>query len=116
VYLQSREADLAAHCPRDSLENVFDHFKVHFPGLVVKRVAACVQFKNMRDIALVALPVQFLLLGRSLNIEIDDDEVHPRKGGYINETFIEAYKVKSCFSPAHTCSIKAVSWSRERAL
>src|ERR1700730_8320997 len=62
--------------PERFLEDLFDHSRLHFTGLVVKWFAACVQDEDMMDVALVVLHDQFLLLGGAPNLEIDDHKVY----------------------------------------
>src|SRR5260370_36485009 len=59
-----------------SLEDVFNHSGIHFAGLVIKGLTTCIQYEDMRNVALVVLLDQLMLLRRELNVKIYDHEVH----------------------------------------
>jgi len=49
-------------------EDVLNVLGIHFSGVVVEGFAMCIQNQDVRNVALVVLLDQFLLLGRSLNV------------------------------------------------
>jgi hypothetical protein len=59
-------------------EDVLNTLGIHFSGLVVEGFAPCIQNQDVRNVALVVLLDQLLLLGRALNVQINDDKVHLR--------------------------------------
>ena len=57
-------------------EDVLNMLGIHFSGLVVEGFATCIQNQDVRNVALIVLLDQLLLLGRALNVQIDDDKVN----------------------------------------